>query len=106
MQALYLAGHDAPTPGRPGPQLIPGTQMKDGFDNWVLKTIGLDERAFTVSVLLLQGQSDKLLKLGGPQRHEVLTYLIDLSRYDALAKRAFEKQREHDSVAKVHKGQL
>src|SRR6266536_874947 len=62
MQAYYLAGPDAPTPGKPGPLPIAGTHMKDGFDIWVLKTIGLDERAFTVSVLLLQGQSDKLLK--------------------------------------------
>jgi exonuclease SbcC len=106
MQALYLAGPDAPTLGRPGPQFIPDTETKDGFDRWVLKTIGLDERAFTVSVLLLQGQSDKLLKLGGPEQHEVLTHIIDLSHYDSLAKRALEKQKAQDTAAKVHKGQL
>jgi DNA repair exonuclease SbcCD ATPase subunit len=104
--ALHLAGPNAPTPSRLGPQPIQGTETKEGFDSWVLKTIGLDERAFTISVLLLQGQSDKLLKLGGPERHDVLAHIIDLSRYDALAKRALEKQKEQDAYVKAYKGQL
>ncbi|HEU5382304.1 MAG TPA: SMC family ATPase [Ktedonobacteraceae bacterium] len=106
MEAIYLAGPDAPVPGRPGPQHIPGTENKDGFEQWVLNTIGLNEQAFTVSVLLLQGQSDKLLKLGSPKRHEVLTHIINLKRYDDLAKRAAEKQKEQNQNAKVYRGQL
>lgn len=103
--AIHLAGPNPPTP-RPSPQPFQGTEVKEEFERWVLKTIGLDERAFIVSVLLLQGQSDKLLKLGGEGRHEVLAHIIDLSRYDALAKRALEKQQEQDNYAKAYKGQL
>ncbi len=106
MQAFYLTGPDVPMPSRPGPQVIPDTHTKDGFDRWVLKTIGLDEPTFTVSVLLLQGQSDKLLQLGGSDRHKVLTHIIDLSRYEALAKRALDKQKEQASFVKWYKGQL
>jgi DNA repair protein SbcC/Rad50 len=104
--ALHLAGPNAPIPGRPSPQPIQGTEKEQEFKHWVLKTIGLDERAFTISVLLLQGQSDKLLKLGGPERHDVLAHIIDLSCYDALAKRALEKQQEQDTYVKAYKGQL
>jgi DNA repair exonuclease SbcCD ATPase subunit len=103
---LHLAGPNAPVPSRPSPQPIQDTETKEGFERWVLKTIGLDERAFTVSVLLLQGQSDKLLKLGGKERHEVLAHIIDLSRYDALAKGALEKQKEQGAYVKAYKGQL
>ena len=106
LQALHLVGPNAPVLGRPGPQFIPGTETKDGFDDWVLKVIGLDERAFTVSVLLLQGQSDKLLKLGSPEKHDVLAHIIDLSRYETLAKGALEKQKLQETLVKTYKRQL
>ncbi len=104
--ALHLAGPNPPTSGRPSPQPIQGTEKEKEFERWVLKTIGLDERAFSVSVLLLQGQSDKLLKLEGEERHEVLAHIIDLSRYKALAQRAQDKQKEQDTYVKAYKGQL
>lgn len=104
-QAFYLAGPDAPTPGRPGPQPIPGTE-KDGLEEWVVRTIRLNEQAFTVSVLLLQGQSDKLLKLKGSERHEVLAHIIDLKRYGDLANRALKEQKEQEQSVRIYKGQL
>ena len=104
--AFHLAGPNPPRPDRPSPQPIQGTEKENEFERWILNTIGLDERAFTVSVLLLQGQYDKLLKLGGEGRHEVLAHIIDLSRYDALAKRALKKQQEQDTYVKAYKGQL
>jgi exonuclease SbcC len=100
MLALHLSGPDAPFPGRSGPQQYPGTETKDGFDSWVLQTIGLNANTFRVAVLLMQGQSDVLLKLGGAEKHEVLTQVIDLSRYEALCKIAGSKQKEQEGLVR------
>jgi DNA repair exonuclease SbcCD ATPase subunit len=105
-QAFHLSGPDAPNPGRPGPQPIPDTESDPGFTRWVLQTIGLDEKTFTVSVLLLQGKSDALLKLGGAQRHDVLTKIIDLSRYDSIYRRAHEHSQEEEKKVKLYKQQI
>lgn len=100
MLALYLSGPDMPVPGRTGSQTISGTETKDGFDSWILRTVGLNADTFRVAVLLMQGQSDVLLKLGGAEKHEVLTQIIDLSQYEALCKLAGSKQKEQEGVAK------
>lgn len=106
MLALHLSGPDVPVPGRAGPQPCPGTETKDGFDTWVLRTVGLNANTFRVAVLLMQGQSDALLKLGGAERHDVLTQIIDLSRYEALCKLAGSKQKEHEGLVKSCATQL
>jgi len=105
-QALHLSGPDAPNPSHLGPQPIPDTEADAGFTRWVLQTMGLDEKTFTVSVLLLQGRSDALLKLGGAERHDVLTKIIDLSRYDSLYRRAREHHQEEEKKVKLYKQQL
>jgi DNA repair exonuclease SbcCD ATPase subunit len=104
--AMHLRGPAAPIPGRSGPQPIPGTEEYSEFNRWVLRTIGLDEKTFTVSVLLLQGQSDALLRSKGAARHQMLTQLIDLSRYEALCKRAGSKQKEQEGLVKSYVAQL
>ncbi len=106
MLALHLSGPGVPVPGRAGPQPCPGTETKDGFDAWVLQTVGLNANTFRVAVLLMQGQSDVLLKLGGAEKHEVLTQIIDLSRYEALCKRAGSKQKEQEGLVKSFATQL
>lgn len=106
MLALHLSGPDMPVPGRSGPQPIPGTETKDGFDSWVLGIVGLNANTFRVAVLLMQGQSDVLLKLGGAEKHEVLTQIIDLSRYEALSMRAVRKQKDQESSANSYAAQL
>ncbi len=100
MLALHLSGPDAPVPGRAGAQPCPGTETKNGFDAWVLRTVGLNANTFRVAVLLMQGQSDVLLKLGGAEKHDVLTQIIDLSRYEALCKLAGSKQKEQEGLMK------
>ena len=74
---------------------IPGTDDEDGFEQWIQRTIGLDYRAFTSSVLLLQGQSEKLLAAEPRDRYLVLAELIDLSRYQRLHKAADDERRKH-----------
>ncbi len=100
MLALHLSGPDVPVPGRAGLQPCPGTEAKDGFDTWVLRTVGLNANTFRVAVLLMQGQSDVLLKLGGAEKHDVLTQIIDLSRYETLCKLAGSKQKEQEGLVK------
>jgi exonuclease SbcC len=100
MLALHLSGPGAPVPGRAGPRQFPGTETKDGFDSWVLRNVGLNANTFRVAVLLMQGQSDVLLKLGGAEKHDVLTQIIDLSRYEALCKLAVSKQKEQEGWVK------
>ena len=106
MLALHLSGPDVPAPGRAGPQPCPGTETKDGFDTWVLRTVGLNANTFKVALLLMQGQSDVLLKLGGAEKHDVLTQIIDLSRYEALCKLAGSKQKEQEGLVKSCATQL
>jgi exonuclease SbcC len=106
MLALHLSGPDVPVPGRTGPQQCPGTETKDGFDTWVLQNVCLNANTFRVAVLLMQGQSDVLLKLGGAEKHDVLTQIIDLSRYEALCKLAGSKQKEREGLVKSYTTQL
>src|SRR5262249_9748967 len=90
IQAFQLQGPHAPYPNRPGPQPIPETSGKTGFDQWVSNTLGLDARTFRVSVLLEQGNSDALLAADPKDRHTVLSQLIDISAYERLHQRAEE----------------
>jgi DNA repair exonuclease SbcCD ATPase subunit len=52
------------------------------------RIIGLSHEAFFSSVLLLQGQSDKLLRAQPAERYAILAELIDLVPYQRLAERA------------------
>ncbi|HLG61965.1 MAG TPA: SMC family ATPase [Ktedonosporobacter sp.] len=106
MLALHLSGPDMPVPGRTGVHPYAGTATKEGFDAWVLQTVGLNANTFRVAVLLMQGQSDVLLKLGNAERHEVLTHIIDLSRYEALCKLAGSKQKVLEGELKSYTTQL
>lgn len=74
---------------------IPGTDDEDGLEEWVQRTIGLKYPAFTSSVLLLQGESEKLLHAEPRERYFILAELIDLSRYQRLHKRAEEECKKY-----------
>lgn len=75
---------------------IPETESEGGFKQWIDQTIGLDYEAFTSSILLLQGQSDKLLMASPSDRYAILTRLIDLAPYQALYRQADEERRRLD----------
>ncbi len=72
---------------------ITGTDDEDGLKYWVLRTIGLDYPAFTSSVLLLQGKSERLLEAEPRKRYDILKELIDLSHYEKLHATADERRR-------------
>jgi len=85
---------------------ILGTDTERGFGEWVERTIGLKYETFTSSVLLLQGESEKLLKAQPRERYSTLTELLDLSPYQLLAKAADDRRREYESQTKVLAQQL
>ena len=51
-------------------------------------TIGLDYDTFINSAFLLQGRSDEFTKKSPSQRKEILVNILNLSRYERLAKKA------------------
>src|SRR5579864_9328543 len=83
-EAFHLQGDDLTDldllPAKP----IPDTDSETGFQNWVHNTIGLNYEAFTSSVLLLQGKSERLLEADPEKRYKTLAELIDLSAYQQL----------------------
>jgi DNA repair protein SbcC/Rad50 len=105
-QIMHLAGPNPPEPGRKSPQMIQETDSDDGFNRWIGRVIGLNYNAFTSSALLLQGKSDALIKARPPQRHEILTQIIDLDPYLCLFNNAKEKSKEHDSRKKYVEQQI
>lgn len=92
-EAFLLQGDDLADlehmPVRP----IPGTDSEAGFQKWVHTTIGLNYEAFTSSVLLLQGKSERLLEADPEKRYKTLAELIDLSAYQKLYLAADDRRK-------------
>jgi DNA repair protein SbcC/Rad50 len=70
---------------------IPDTTDERGFAHWRDEALGLSFAAFTQSVLLLQGDSDRLIRAGSKERFEILAQLVGLSSYKALEDLARER---------------
>jgi DNA repair protein SbcC/Rad50 len=81
---------------------ISGTTSDRGFVAWRDDLLGLSYKAFTQSVLLLQGNSDRLIRAGSKDRFEILAELVDLSSYRRLEDGA----RERASQARGRKAAL
>lgn len=73
---------------------IPGTTSVDGFNDWRDRLLGLTYDAFTQSMLLIQGGSDRLIASGAKERFEILAQLVDLSAYQELEERAKNRASE------------
>lgn len=97
-QAFFLVSEN--------PEPIPDTDRDEGFKEWVKNTIGLEYKTFTSSVILLQGESEKLLAMTPGERHKALSELMDLTPYANLCKAAGERAQHHKSLADHHGGQL
>jgi exonuclease SbcC len=54
-------------------------------------TLGLDYHTFINSAFLLQGRSDEFTKKSPSQRKEILGRILNLSRYERLARKAHER---------------
>jgi DNA repair exonuclease SbcCD ATPase subunit len=105
-QAWHLNGPNPPTSRRKGEQAIDRTDSKDGLNKWVKDKLGLDDEAFKMSALLEQGKSDALLSAKPADRHELLSRLVDLRRYQALKEEADQREKDENSVVKANRAEL
>lgn len=72
---------------------ITETSKKTGFNDWITENIGLRYETFTSSVLLLQGQAERLLSQTPAERFKVLADVVDLERYQKLHERVDEQRK-------------
>ncbi len=80
--------HEAGEGGEVHWRPVPGTDSKVGFETWVREHLGLSYETFTSSVLLVQGQAEKLLGADHKERYNVLAGVEDLARFERLGKAA------------------
>ena len=105
-RGIFLLENDSSDPLVVHEIPVSGTESEDDFKDWVLRTIGLNELAFTSSVLLLQGKSEQLLTVEPRDRYTILAEVIDLSRYQRLHEAADAHRKNHESRVRLLSGQL
>ncbi len=71
---------------------VPNTGKKAEFDDWIAANIGLNYEAFTSSVLLLQGRTEKLLDARPSGRAEVLADVVAIGKYQRIHEAANAKR--------------
>lgn len=79
-------------------RVIPGSESKGGLADWIKDKIPFAYDTFVASVMLLQGQSERLIQAKPDQRFAILGELIDLSQYERLEELAKERARESRSL--------
>ncbi|KST68013.1 AAA family ATPase [Mastigocoleus testarum] len=97
---------DSSSKGNSGNKPVANTDSDSGFKDWVKRAIGLDDKAFTSCILLIQGKSDKLIEAAPSARYEILKQLIDLTAYDKLHKLADARRKDCEGHVKSLKSQL
>jgi DNA repair exonuclease SbcCD ATPase subunit len=85
---------------------LPDAQSDAGLRQWVQDHIGLTDETFVASVLLLQGESDRLLKAPPKGRHEILAGILDLESYRRLHRRADERRLREKGRAELLRHRL
>jgi DNA repair exonuclease SbcCD ATPase subunit len=78
----------------------------DTVERVVSIKLGFDNKTFVYSVLLQQGRSEALLSAKAPERHRMLTQIIDLSGYERLHQRANNYQKDLEREVKALTSQL
>jgi DNA repair protein SbcC/Rad50 len=78
-------------------ELVPDTTSARGYENWVKANVGVSAETFTSSMLLRQGQADRLLMAQPRERAELLGTVVGLDQYKALHERVSDqrKSRKH-----------
>ncbi len=101
-----LQKHDVHNTGEIEATRIADTESNEGFKEWVDRTVSLDYKSFTSSVLLLQGKSEQLLNVDPIDRYEILAELIDLSRYQRLHDEADKRRKKYRGESDTLEQQL
>jgi DNA repair exonuclease SbcCD ATPase subunit len=66
---------------------VPGMNRAADIEGWVKKTLGLEYEAFTTSVLLRQGEADKLFSSSREDRLSLLKGIIGFDQFKQLSER-------------------
>lgn len=72
---------------------IPDTERERELTRWVESKLGFGYDTFVASALLLQGESDRLIRARARERFDILSGLLDLERYKRLEAAAAERHR-------------
>lgn len=76
---------------------IPDTDKPTELERWIRSLIGMGPETFRSSVLLRQGEADKLFNARASQRFQILAGLIDLRAYQRLEQLAVERRKAADT---------
>jgi exonuclease SbcC len=82
------------------------TNKKTAFNDWIQENIGLRFATFAASVLLVQGQAERLLSQTPADRFKVLADVVDLERYIRLHARVDDRRKALKSQLEVLRNQL
>lgn len=106
VREIVLLSKDPGDPGTIHETPVYNTDDENGFKDRVQRIIGLNERAFISSVLLLQGKSEQLLNAEPGERYTILSELIDLSRYRRLHEAADTHRKNYEGQVRTVSNQL
>jgi len=85
---------------------VPDTDKATELERWVKTLLGMGPETFSSSVLLRQGEADKLLNAKANQRFKILAGLIDLRAYQRLEQLAVERRKTAETSVEVLDQQL
>jgi DNA repair exonuclease SbcCD ATPase subunit len=79
-------------------EAIPGLNSAADVKTWVERTLGLGYIAFTTSVLLRQGEADKLFSASRDERISVLKGIIGFERFEDVSRRVHNAAALHEKT--------
>lgn len=85
---------------------LPDTDKATELERWVRALLGMGPETFASSVLLRQGEADKLLDAKANQRFRILAGLIDLRAYQRLEQLANDRRKAADNAVDAIDQQL
>jgi DNA repair exonuclease SbcCD ATPase subunit len=87
-------------------EAVPGVNSAADVKAWVEKTLGLGYKAFTSSVLLRQGEADKLFSASRDERIAVLKGIIGFERFEEISGRVHTATLSRGSTLDTLRRQL
>lgn len=93
-------------PGDQAWRTLPDTDRDHGFSRWARERLGMSADTFCASILLQQGNADRLLTETPAQRFQILAGLVDLSAYQQLEEAVLNRRRAADIEIVTYERQL
>jgi DNA repair exonuclease SbcCD ATPase subunit len=85
---------------------VPDTDRPTELERWIRSLLGMGAETFCSSVLLRQGDADRLLTVQPDKRFKVLAGLLDLRAYQRLEQLALQRRRDAAGKAGLLEQQL